>query len=275
MKITLIGLGLIGASIAKALKGKARITGIDQDASTVSRALADGVISRGGAELSLASGSDMVIVAVPVGSIVETVGSAIPYLDDGTVVTDTGSTKAHIVRSIDEIWPSFIGSHPIAGKENPGYASSQADLFSSAMTIITPSPATRAGCLENVRRMWEWCGSLTFTMDPQLHDELMAVISHMPHLLSFVSMSMAGNVQIHRELLGAGFRDFTRIAASDPVMWRDIFLENAGNILPLIDGYREELKKLRDIIEQGRGQELEDTLTAYARIRRGLYGDSR
>lgn len=275
MKITLIGLGLIGASIAKALQGKAQLTGIDRDASTVGQALADGVISHGGADLSLASSSDMVIVAVPVGSIVETVARAIPYLDDGTVVTDTGSTKAHIVRSIDEIWPSFVGSHPIAGKENPGYAASQADLFGSAMTIITPSPATQAGCIEKTRRLWEWCGSLTCTMDPELHDELMAVISHMPHLLSFVSMSMAGKIQIHRELLGAGFRDFTRIAASDPVMWRDIFLENASNILPLIDRYREELKNLRDIIEQGRGRELEDALTAYARIRRGLYGDSR
>lgn len=275
MKITIVGLGLIGASIAKALNGKAQITGIDMNSLTVQQALLDGVISQGGTDMILAAGSDMAIIAVPVMSIVETALGLIRHIDEGTVLTDTGSTKAHIVQSIDKVWQSFVGSHPIAGKENPGYASSQAGLFHSAMTIITPSSTTRSDCIKKVQWLWESCGSLTSAMNPERHDQLMAVISHMPHLLSYVSMNMAGDINIDKKLLGAGFRDFTRIAASDPVMWRDIFLDNKDNILPLIDWYMEELRKVRFIIEQGKGKELEDTLSAYAHIRRGLYGNSR
>jgi prephenate dehydrogenase len=275
MKVAIIGLGLIGASVAKALKGKAEVSGIDADGHTVRQALDDHVISRGGTDMAVASGHDIVIISVPVGSIVGIAEKVVKYLSDGTVLTDTGSTKSHIVRSIDRLWPAFIGSHPIAGKENPGYASSQADLFRSAVTIITPTPSTKMECVETVERLWESCGSKTCTMDPEKHDELMAVISHMPHLLSYVSMGLAGEILIHRDLLGAGFRDFTRIAASDPVMWRDIFLENRCNILPLIDRYIRELEQARRIIEQGNGKELEETLSAYAGIRRGLYGDSR
>jgi prephenate dehydrogenase len=275
MNIGIIGLGLIGASIAKAMKGKAHLTGIDTDIRTVKRALSDGVISRGGTDLAFASGCDMVVISVPVARIVETASNVIPYLRGEAVVTDSGSTKAHIVQSIDMFCPSFVGSHPIAGKENPGYASSQADLFRRAMTIITPSASTKRECIEKVCQLWESCGSRTSSMDPQKHDELMAVISHMPHLLSYVSMSMAEKITMHRDLLGAGFKDFTRIAASDPVMWRDIFLENAQNILPLVDRYMDELQKVRSLIEKGKGDELEESLSAYALIRRGLYGDSR
>ena len=112
-------------------------------------------------------------------------------------------------------------------------------------------------------------------MEPVKHDRLMAIISHMPHLLSYTSMSMAGDLHIHKQLLGAGFRDFTRIAASDPLMWRDIFLENKDNILPLIDKYLEELKFVRALIEEGKTNDLEKALLSYAQIKRGLYGDSR
>jgi prephenate dehydrogenase len=275
MKIAIAGLGLIGASLAKALRGKAEIIGIDADRKTVDQAVAEGVICSGGTDMSLVAGCEMAVIAVPVGSIVQLAGQAAEYLQDGAVLTDTGSTKANIVKSIDRFWPWFVGSHPIAGKENPGYASSQPDLFRSAMTIITPGGDTRQECVEKTSRLWESCGSRTCTMDPEQHDGLMAVISHMPHLLSYVSMGLAEEIMIHRELLGAGFRDFTRIAASDPVMWRDIFLENSGKILPLIDRYIAELSAMRSIIEKGRGSDLEKTLSAYARIRRGLYGDSR
>jgi prephenate dehydrogenase len=275
MKIAIVGLGLIGASIAKALKGKAEVFGIDADTHTIQLALQEKVINQGSTDMSIAAGSNMVIISVPVGSIVETARNAAKHIDDNTVMTDTGSTKAHIARSIDLIWPSFVGSHPIAGKENPGYASSQADLFRSAMTIITPTKSTKYECINKAKWLWETCGSRTCTMEPEQHDELMAIISHMPHLLSYVSMGLAEEILIHRELLGAGFRDFTRIAASDPIMWRDIFLENSEKILPLIDRYINELRRVRGIIEQGKGSELEKTLSAYAKIRRGLYGDSR
>lgn len=275
MKITIVGLGLIGASLAKAIGRGTHIAGIDASIRTVRQALDEGVIAEGSTDMALASGSDIVVLAVPVGSVVETAWKVIRHIGETTVLTDTGSTKAHIVESIELVFSSFVGSHPIAGKENPGYTNSQADLFNGAMTIITPTEKTSPECMETVRKLWESCGSTTHIMDPAIHDRLMAVISHLPHLLSYVSMSLADDLHIHRQLLGAGFRDFTRIAASDPIMWRDIFLDNKDNILPLIDSYVDELKNLRTLIDEGRTQELQDTLSSYAQIRRALYAHTR
>jgi prephenate dehydrogenase len=275
MKLAIVGLGLIGASLARALAGKAHITGIDRDPSTVEQALAQGVISRGGPDLSLARGSSVVVIAVPVGSVVEVARGLLPHLDGDAVVTDTGSTKQAIVEAMGVLWPRFVGSHPIAGKENPGFAASQADLFSNRVTILTPFRTTDSQCLGRVRELWEACGSRVVEMDPSTHDDLMARISHMPHLLSFASMGFAQDLHIHRDLLGAGFRDFTRIAASDPVMWRDVFLANREHILKLIDGYIRELQALAGMISEGRSKDLEDLLRAYSSIRRELYEHTR
>jgi len=275
MKITIIGLGLIGASIAKATHTRAEITGIDTDQATIAKALSDGVIKQGGADMSLACGSDLIVLAVPVGSIIETAKLVIPHIRKGTVITDTGSTKARIVREMDAVWPCFVGSHPIAGKEDPGYEAGQATLFNEAITIITLTKTSPQYCIEKVTWLWSSCGSQVTTMDPDKHDELMAIISHMPHLLSFVSISIAREIHIHRELLGAGFRDFTRIAASDPVMWRDIFMANKDHVLPLIDEYINELLKIKGIISSGNTHDLEEKLRTYSTIRRNLYENSR
>jgi cyclohexadieny/prephenate dehydrogenase len=275
MKITVVGLGLIGASIAKALAGKATITGIDSNPSTVEQALRQGVISRGGSELSLAQGSGLAVIAVPVGSIMDVARGLIPHLDGCAVITDTGSTKEAIVREVDAFWPCFVGSHPIAGKEDPGFGASQADLFSGRVTIITPGRATDSSSLEKARWLWEACGSRVVQMDPQTHDVLMAKVSHMPHLLSFASMAFAHDLHIHKDLLGAGFRDFTRIAASDPVMWRDIFLANREHILKLIDSYIQELEALAKAMSEGRSEALEKMLRTYSSIRRDLYENTR
>ncbi len=275
MKIAVIGLGLIGASVAKALRDKAHITGIDMSSRVIEQALEDGVISAGGTDLSLVYPCDVIVLAVPVGSVVQTALGIRRHIRADAILTDTGSTKARIVEEMDRAFPCFVGSHPIAGKENPGYTHSQADLFANAMTIITPSASTRHDCMAKVKQLWEDCGSRTHVMDPEQHDRLMAIISHMPHLLSYTSMSMAGDLHIHKQLLGAGFRDFTRIAASDPIMWRDIFLDNKKNILPLIDNYMEELRHIRSLIEGDNTQDLENALSSYAQIKRGLYVDSR
>ncbi|HQI81516.1 MAG TPA: prephenate dehydrogenase [Deltaproteobacteria bacterium] len=275
MKIAIIGLGLIGASMAKALRGSATITGIDADGRTVRQALDDGVIASGSTDMAAAAHSDAVVIAVPVCSIVDAAAEVIRHIGTDTVLTDTGSTKAHIVERIEAMSPCFVGSHPIAGKENPGYAHSQEDLFRGAMTIITPTGRSRRDCVERVTSLWETCGTRIQSMDPLTHDRLMAVISHMPHLLSYASMKLADELHIHRQLLGAGFRDFTRIAASDPIMWRDIFSDNREHILPLIDTYVQELLHLRTLIEQDRTKDLEAALSSYAQIRRTLYGHPR
>lgn len=274
MKIAVIGLGLIGASLAKSLAGRAEITGIDRDLDVVGMAMRDGVISRGGDDPSLARGCDMAVIALPVGSIVDAAGSLLPHLDPDTPLTDTGSTKARIAREIESLWPCFVGSHPIAGKEKSGYCASQPDLFAGSPCIITPGLHTHQGCIHRVRQLWESCGSHVTIMDPVQHDRLMAVISHMPHLLSFASMGLAGDLHIHRGLLGAGFKDFTRIAASDPVMWRDIFLDNSGHVLKLLDDYVRELGLIRKLIEGRDAAGLEERLRTYSNIRRNLYEDN-
>jgi prephenate dehydrogenase len=233
------------------------------------------VISRGGCDLSLAAGCDTAVIAVPVGSIVPVARELTAHLDPGTVLTDTGSTKGEIVQAIDDLWPCFVGSHPIAGKENPGYGASQEDLFSDRVAILTPGSRTDSACIERVRALWEACGSRVVEMEPSLHDELMAKISHIPHLLSFASMGFAHDLHIHRDLLGAGFRDFTRIAASDPVMWRDIFLANKGHILKLIRDYIRELETIAGMIGNDEARALEGLLRTYSSIRRDLYEHSR
>ncbi|NLW68290.1 MAG: prephenate dehydrogenase [Bacteriovoracaceae bacterium] len=275
MKVAVVGLGLIGASIAKALHGRAEIIGIDRDAGVVEKALGDGVISRGGPELSLAAGSYIAVVALPVRSIVGAARDLAAHLSPDALITDTGSTKASIVSSLDSFWPCFVGSHPIAGKENPGYQARQANLFAGRACIVTPGPSARGDCLERAVRFWEDCGANVTVMDPVKHDELMAVISHMPHLLSFASMGLAADLPIHRGLLGAGFRDFTRIAASDPVMWRDIFLDNRERILELLDDYVRELGAIRGMIDNLDAEGLEEKLRTYSSIRRNLYADNR
>ncbi|HHO75559.1 MAG TPA: prephenate dehydrogenase/arogenate dehydrogenase family protein [Deltaproteobacteria bacterium] len=275
MRIAIIGLGLIGASIAKALNGKAEVIGIDLDAVTVNKACSEKIISYGETKLPGTLQCDMVVLAVPVGSITQTAEMVVPRMKEGTVLTDTGSTKAGIVRHIDRIWPFFVGGHPIAGKEDSGYDASQATLFKNAASIITPTQASRKDCIEKVTCLWRSLGAHVTLMDPDKHDELMAIISHLPHLLSFASMSLAGDIHIHRELLGAGFRDFTRIAASDPVMWRDIFTANRDHVLKLIDDYMEELARIKDIITRKDSLELEDVLRKYSTIRRSLYEDKR
>lgn len=275
MKLAVVGLGLIGASMAKALAGRAAVTGIDRDQATVGQALAQGVISRGGSDFSLVRGCEMVVIAVPVGSIVGAARGLIPYLGADAVITDTGSTKEAIVGAMDGLWPCFVGSHPVAGKEDPGLRASQPDLFSGKVTILTPGAATKDSCLRQVRSLWEACGSTVVEMGPAQHDGLMARISHMPHLLSFASMGLAHDLHIHRELLGAGFRDFTRIAASDPVMWRDIFLANKEHILELIESYIAELRTVAGIIRQGRSDDLEELLRGYSSLRRELYASAR
>ncbi len=270
MKLAIIGLGLIGSSIARALKDHATIIGINRSRSVIEAALHDGAISQGGGDLSLAKGCDMAVIALPVGNIVEVAFKLIPFLDKGTILTDTGSTKAEIVRSLTPVWPWFVGSHPIAGKENSGYQSGDAAIFKDAVNIITPIPITQKPCIKKVEDLWSLCGAKNFIMDPEEHDGIMAKTSHMPHLISFVFMSLLQD-KIPSFLIAKGFKDFTRIAGADAIMWKDIFIANKHNILPLIDEYLEELSRIRTYLNEDRQEKLEEALSEYRQLRRSLY----
>lgn len=271
MKITIVGLGLIGASIARALQGKAYLTGIDTNTDSIKKGLKDGIIVEGGHSLSLAATSDLVVIALPVGEIVETALGLIDHLKRGTVITDTGSTKSHIVSRVTASWPWFVGSHPIAGSEFSGYDAARADLFRSGVSVITPSASTEGYCIEVVKRLWQMCGAQTFEMSPEKHDAVMASISHLPHLLSFVFMHLARDLNNVSNLFGKAFTDFTRIAGSDPVIWRDIFMDNKQHIMPRIEQYLQALKHIQSLIADNREQELEELLRVYMKTRRSLY----
>ncbi|MEA2102184.1 MAG: prephenate dehydrogenase [Thermodesulfobacteriota bacterium] len=271
MRIAICGMGLIGASIARALSSSTEIVGIDRDEKTIKDALRDSVITEGGNHIHMAKGCDLVIIALPVGAIIKTARALMDCLEPGTVLTDTGSTKLRIVDTIGPMWPWYVGSHPMAGNEDSGYNASRKDLFKDAMCILTPEGHTRKQSIQMVSEIWKACGAHIVTMPPGEHDELMAVISHMPHLLSFVFMGIAENLKESKEILGKGFRDFTRVAASDPVMWRDILIENRHNLTPLIDHYIRELSMIRGYMEDKDLDALENRLKIYRQSRRDLY----
>lgn len=273
-QLTIVGLGLIGASLAKALAGRYHITGIDRDEETIRAALADGVIARGGGAYSLAARSDIVIIALPVGAIVPAARELLPHLKEGAIISDTGSTKASICRELGD-HPLFVGGHPMAGTEYSGYGASFAELFDGAPCLLTPQTAAPQAAVDTLRRLWQTAGARVATVDAREHDGLMAIISHLPHLVSFAYMNLAPDLAKDADFFGKGFRDFTRIAASDPTMWRDIFLDNQDELLPLLDKLLAELSRWRELIADGEGEQLKERLHTAQQIRRNLYGPAR
>ncbi|RLB00893.1 MAG: hypothetical protein DRG37_01325 [Deltaproteobacteria bacterium] len=276
MKIGIVGLGLIGSSIARAVVSREEISGvvaIDSNRSSIEAAKSEKVIDEGGVDLSLLRDSDLVILALPVKTALKVAPKVVKYLKDGSILTDTGSTKVSIVKLIQPLWPRYVGSHPIAGKERSGYVSGESSILDGTTCVITPTSSTDRSCIEVVRRFWGLCGANTVLMSPASHDAVMAVISHIPHLLSFGYMHIIERAGIPRTLIGKGLKDFTRIAASDPDVWKDIFFDNKDNIIPLINEYIKELERLRSYINVGKVDAVKELLRQYSGVRRSLDED--
>ena len=277
-KLAVIGAGLIGGSFALALRraGFAGPTvGYDRDRSALERAVALHAIDEIAESVSDASrGADLVVVAVPVravGSVLHDVGLA---LDPKAVVTDVGSTKAEVVRiarqELRERFPQFVPGHPIAGREASGIEAATLDLFKGARVVLTPTEATDPKATDFVRSAWEAAGARVSTLAAVDHDRIFAAVSHLPHLLSFALVSELASRDDAQDLFAfaaGGFRDFTRIAASSPEMWRDIALQNRAALLDELDRYGVRLAVFRELIEKGDGPALE-RLMAEARSAR-------
>ena len=284
-RVAVIGVGLIGGSFALGARRaavSAMIVGSDRDPQALERAVALGVIDEiADSPSEAARGADLVVCAVPVramGPVLRDVGLAMP---DTAVVTDVGSTKTDVARiareELRERAARFVPGHPIAGRETSGVDSAAADLFKGARVVLTPSTDTAPDAVDLVRTAWEAIGGRVTLLAPEAHDRIFAAVSHLPHVLAFALVSELAARDDAAELFGfaaGGFRDFTRIAASSPEMWRDISLQNREALLAEIDRYGERLAVFRELVAKGDGPGLQ-RLMEEARSARRAWGTRR
>ena len=285
-RVAIVGVGLIGGSFALALRragGAARIVGADRDLQSLERAVALGVIDTAAESASEAAESaDLVFVAVPVRAMGPVLHDISLGLAPHAVVTDAGSTKTEVARTareeLRERFPRFVPGHPIAGRESSGVEAAVPDLYRGARVVLTPTAGTQDDALALVKTCWEACGARVATMEPEAHDRIFAAVSHLPHVLAFALVSEIASRADGGDLLGfaaGGFRDFTRIAASSPEMWRDIALANREALLAELDRYGARVAVFRELIEKADGPGLQRLMTEARNTRRAWPGGKR
>jgi len=280
-RLCIIGVGLIGGSLARALRearAVGEIVGYGRSLGNLQQAVELGVVDRAAVSAAdAARGADMIVLAVPVGAMTEILGEIAAAVDDGGVITDVGSVKGGVIevarQALGARFARFVPGHPIAGTEQSGVAASLADLFAGRRVILTPEAETDPGALASVRAMWSVAGAEVVAMSAAEHDRILAVGSHLPHLLAFALMDLVVRRDDHRavfQCVGNGFRDLTRIAASDPVMWRDICFANREAVLEVLRQYRDNLAELELAIARGDGEWLIETFTRAKHARDAL-----
>ena len=261
-QLGLIGCGLMGSSFALALQRAGlveRVTGFSPSPSSTAMALQMGVIDKVAASAALAvEGADLVLLAVPVSATPSTLQAIAQVIHKDTLVMDVGSTKGDVVlaarNSLGTLLPCFVPAHPICGKEVSGVQNADVDLYKGKKVILTPLPETAPAQVALARQLWQALGSHVSQMSPEAHDAAYAAVSHLPHLLAFAMMhSLQGQDQgeQYMALAGSGFRDFTRIAASEPAMWRDILLANRDELLAQSHLFQQSLQALEQLISAG------------------------
>ncbi len=280
-KVAIIGVGLIGGSLAMVLREKGiadYIVGIGRGIKNLEAAKKAGVVdsytqdAREGVK-----DADFIVVATPVCGIAKIVKEIVPYLKSGAIVTDVGSVKKSIVEEIDNILPediSFVGGHPIAGTENAGAEAAFPTLFQSRRCILTPTKKTNKAALEKVKKLWEIAGSEVILMDADKHDKILAAVSHLPHVVAYSLVNTVSSIKDFDEDIvkysAGGFRDFTRIASSPPEMWRDICLLNKDAILDVVRRFQNTLKGLEEMIKDSDGDGLQREFGKAKGVRDGL-----
>ena len=280
-KLVVYGVGLIGGSFALGLKAAGaveRVVGVGRSRTNLEEARRAGVIDRIDTDDEHAlAGADLVLLAMPVGQMGPVMARIAPFVGAATIVTDAGSTKRDVValarKHLPRSFARFVPAHPIAGAERSGAAAARADLFRERHLIITPQAETDAQAIDRVRSAWEICGMRVSIMDADAHDRALAAVSHLPHVLSYgLVHELAGRPDAERlfALAAGGFRDFTRIAASSPEMWRDICLSNRDLILEDLGRYGAALERIMALLRAGDGPQLEK-LFAEARAARNRW----
>ena len=280
-RVTIIGIGLIGSSIARAVRvhmPTVRLTGHDTDpevrATADALALFDDIADTAGAAVIDA---DLVILCVPVGAMGAAAADFAADLPADAIVSDVGSCKAEVARALAEALPgaTIVPAHPVAGTERSGPEAGFATLFHGRWCILTPSEETDATATERVGEFWKRLGAEVETMAPEHHDRVLAITSHLPHLIAYTIVGTASDMEevTRSEVIkysAGGFRDFTRIAASDPTMWRDVFLANREAVLDMLQRFSEDLSALQRAIRWGKGEELFELFSKTRAIRRGI-----
>ena len=280
-KITIIGVGLIGGSLAKAIKENnlAKVVfGFGRDLNRLEKAQKANVIDQFSTNLKDAiNNSDIVIIATPVGSFQEILSEIKPFLTSKIVISDVGSTKTNIAsivsHTLGDYSNYFIPAHPIAGKEKSGFEASESNLFNNRKVIITPLETSSPDSINLIQKMWEGTGADVDFMSPESHDELLGMTSHLPHMLAFslvnylVSQNPTASIYA-----GGGFKDFSRIASGDAVMWRDICLQNKDQIISHLKGYQRALDDLMDAVMDEDSKKLDHLFTTAKKTRDSWLG---
>jgi cyclohexadieny/prephenate dehydrogenase len=282
-RLALIGIGLIGSSVARIAKERgdlaAEVVVNARTQKTLDRVTELGFADRVELDPGRAvEGADCVMLCAPVGAFAGLAEAIAPHLAPGAILTDVGSTKQSVIRDVGPLVPEgvhFVPAHPLAGTEYSGPDSGFVTLFQGRWTLLTPPPGTDDAAVEKVAELWRRCGSMIETMEPGHHDRVLAIVSHLPHLIAFTICGTADDLadESRQEVLrfaASGFRDFTRIAASDPVMWRDVFLNNREALLEMLGRFMEDAQAMSRAVRWGDGAYIEDKVERGRKIRRGL-----
>ncbi|CAG9174136.1 prephenate dehydrogenase/arogenate dehydrogenase family protein [Cupriavidus respiraculi] len=269
-RVVIVGVGLIGGSLARALKGAnavGTVVGVGRSRASLDKAIALGVIDEAATLEQAAKGASLIVLCAPVAQTFALLHALEPHLEAGTIVTDAGSTKSDVIMAaktaLGDKVSQFVPGHPIAGRELNGVEAALADLYVGKKTILCPLQENLRDDVAAVRAMWETAGAECHVMSAVQHDAVFAAVSHLPHLLSYALVAQVANAEdgpLKLGFAGGGFRDFTRIAASSPEMWRDIFLSNRDAMLRELGTYQTILAHLKKQIEAGDGEALERVL---------------
>ena len=292
-RLVIVGLGLIGSSLARVATEKRtlcrELVAYDRSATVRERVIALGIADRVEADVAEAvRGADCVMLAAPVGAFASIAAAMAPSLSPGAIVTDTGSTKMSVIRDVGPLLPDgvrFVPGHPMAGTEYSGPDSGFSTLFEGRWALLTPEPGADPAAVATMEEFWRRCGSMVDVMTPSHHDRVVAIVSHLPHLLAFTICGTADDLAQEGEgdpddegatrsevlkYAASGFRDFTRIAASDPVMWRDVFLNNREALLEMLARFTEDAQAMARAVRWGDGTYIEDKIERGRGIRRSL-----
>jgi cyclohexadieny/prephenate dehydrogenase len=282
-RLTLLGIGLIGSSVARIARERkdlaAEIVVNARTQKTLDRVMELGIADRVEIDPARAvEGADCVMLCAPVGAFSDLATRIAPHLMPGAVITDVGSTKQSVIRDVGPLIPAgvhFVPAHPVAGTEYSGPDAGFTTLFQGRWTLLTPPAGTDEESVEKVAELWRRCGSMVERMEAGHHDRVLAIVSHLPHLIAFTICGTADDLadESRQEVVNfaaSGFRDFTRIAASDPVMWRDIFLNNREAVLEMLQRFMEDAQAMARAIRWGDAGYIEDKVERGRKIRRSL-----
>ena len=281
-KVCIIGCGLIGSSIARAIRKNhlsSKIVSSNRSDSVNKKVIELKIVDDSSSDTKkMAEGSDLIIIATPLSSYEDIISKIKNSLKSGTILTDVGSVKENVINLIEKEVPanvSWISSHPIAGTEESGPEAGFSELFKNRWCILTPSKKAQEKDIKLLETFWKKIGSKVDIMEAKQHDYILSITSHMPHLIAYNIVNTSLNIQDEKESVivkysAGGLRDFTRIAASNPIMWRDIFIQNKKNTSKMIDKFIEDLEDLKKAIENEDGKKLEEIFTKTKKIRKEI-----